>query len=148
MIKGPYKRNIEKINIKAKEDMSRSKSKSKEEALKKNEKKDKTEKKEEKTNNLVVNKKEVPPNKKMNPYFYFQREVREKITRENPGAMPKEIMTIIAHAWKALDEVAKKKYADLTAKAKAQPLKENEGGNDQKSGKRKRSMGKNESKLI
>ena len=144
MIKGPQKKKEEKTNIKAKEEKPRSKSKNKEEAHKKNQKNAKPEKNE--TDNVPKVKLEAKRNPKMNPYYYFQADVRAQITKDNPGAKPKEVMTLIANAWKALNDSEKKKYTDQAAKARLQQQKDNEGGDDQKNGKRKRSMGKNESK--
>lgn len=144
MIKGPMKKKEEKTNVKAKEEKSRSKSKSKDEAPKKNQKSAKPEKKE--IENAPKVKEEVKKNPRSNPFLLFQTEARPQVIKDNPGAKPKEVMTILANRWKALDDSERKKYVDLAAKAKAQHQKDSEGGNDHKNAKRKRSIGKNESK--
>jgi hypothetical protein len=126
---------------KPKEEKARSKSKTKEEPPKKAEKTIKTSDKKEK-------KEKVGKKKAKNPYFFYLEEMREKIKKENPKLQAKDILIEVGKLWKQLDDAGKKKYQDLSAKEKEKLAKENEAIDEDKGGKRKRSVGKNESIFI
>jgi hypothetical protein len=146
MNKGAAKKKDEKPaitnNIKGKEEKPRSKSKTKEEPPKKAEKYEKS------VRQRKEKKEESNKNRAKNAYFFFQEDQRGKITKDNPDAKPKEIMTLLGKSWKALDDAGRKKYHDLAAKDKERVQKENDGLTEEKNGKRKRSVVKNESKYI
>lgn len=67
-------------------------------------------------------KKEKDPNAPKRPlsaYFFFAADVREQIKRDNPGAGPTVVATLIGQKWSATEEAARAKYVQAAADAKA-----------------------------
>lgn len=60
-----------------------------------------------------------PPKRPMTAYFRFLSENRENIRKKNPNEPEKTILCLVADAWKACSEAAKKKYEEMYRKDKS-----------------------------
>jgi len=56
--------------------------------------------------------------KALSAYMFYSQVNRPSFKEKNPDAKPKDLMRIIAEAWKGLDEPAKKEYNEMAAKDK------------------------------
>eukprot|EP00467_Chlorarachnion_reptans_P007869 CAMPEP_0114505740 /NCGR_PEP_ID=MMETSP0109-20121206/11022_1 /TAXON_ID=29199 /ORGANISM="Chlorarachnion reptans, Strain CCCM449" /LENGTH=819 /DNA_ID=CAMNT_0001684215 /DNA_START=201 /DNA_END=2660 /DNA_ORIENTATION=+ len=58
------------------------------------------------------------PKRPLSAYMFFAKNNRASIVGENPGKQPKEIMSLVAEKWRALDDDDKKEFNDLAKKDK------------------------------
>lgn len=58
------------------------------------------------------------PKKPKSAYIFYVEEHQPAIKNANPGSKPNEIFAILGAKWKALDDSKKKKYNDMSDKAK------------------------------
>lgn len=70
--------------------------------------KEKSKKKKEKTD-------EVKPKRAWPPFFFFQKDKREILQKENPNKNHKEIVALLGEEWRKLSEEQKKPYVEKSS---------------------------------
>jgi hypothetical protein len=98
--------------------------------IKKLEKKPIVDKKSKKTDNkkgkIEENKDVVPPKRSWPAFFFFQKEKRLELKKNNPNLSQKELVSKLGEMWRGLNEAQKKPYVDQERKDKARYMKEKE----------------------